>query len=765
MISQKIKKLKKYLFFISIMFFVLTLSHLAYSYLYSDSKNSPVKWWTISEWIIGNFPSLNPLVSLNSDSNNKYIIELLYRSILKYDIDQKKIVWDIANCDISSLINIECIIKDDAKWSNGENIKAEDIIATYQLIKETWANKVLVSLLEWTEIESKDNNVVIFKNQRKDVNFLNVFLQPILNKSFIDTLSQENITKNFPVKNWIYSGKFVVEKVIEDEKLGITKLNLVKNEFYDKSNISKIIINIFPDIQSFKNKHQAVNIFNDTENNIWNSISRFQDYKYNLNSFVWIFLNQEKIKNTDLRNYILNKIDSNKLVKVLSDKNYSVVENPFLTKESIYKEPNNKNFDSVMASIWYKKKSAYTQEITPIIEKPTTNSWTVEKPAIPTPAPEKPAEITIPADLTIDKYQSKSKLIVSPDYVDRYNFITKDDVLLKWKNPTNVEAVYVNDYKLANFKPGWTDFYYRLKESVWNLKAWRNDYKIFFEIGGKKELQEELAFIYYHDKEKLKAEEKALAESLYRKEVEEKNKANPAQVVPTPAPTPKVEEKKVEPKVVNQEQLDKVNKLDENLYYSKDFKEFTLTLYYLNDGKKEIEDTVKFIEKSLRELWIVVKSVPFSLKELPRILVHKDWYDMILTWVHLGYFNFNLFPYLHSSQAKSWNNFTNIRKPSLDLLVEELKENISSVEKTAETEKKVLEILKNEQVLKTLYTPKVNLLVDKNIKIEKTYDSLPYRSERSWILEHLYIKEDVKIDWKDKSFSWFFMFLLKKLYE
>ena len=194
-------------------------------------------------------------------------------------------------------------------------------------------------------------------------------MQPILNKSFIDTLSQENITKNFPVKNWIYSGKFVVEKVIEDEKLGITKLNLVKNEFYDKSNISKIIINIFPDIQSFKNKHQAVNIFNDTENNIWNSISRFQDYKYNLNSFVWIFLNQEKIKNTDLRNYILNKIDSNKLVKVLSDKNYSVVENPFLTKESIYKEPNNKNFDSVMASIWYKKKSAYTQEITPIIEQ------------------------------------------------------------------------------------------------------------------------------------------------------------------------------------------------------------------------------------------------------------------------------------------------------------------------------------------------------------------------------------------------------------
>ena len=83
MISQKIKKLKKYLFFISIMFFVLTLSHLAYSYLYSDSKNSPVKWWTISEWIIGNFPSLNPLVSLNSDSNRTSLqiyFKIWYRS-------------------------------------------------------------------------------------------------------------------------------------------------------------------------------------------------------------------------------------------------------------------------------------------------------------------------------------------------------------------------------------------------------------------------------------------------------------------------------------------------------------------------------------------------------------------------------------------------------------------------------------------------------------------------------------------------------------
>lgn len=767
MISQKIKKLKKYLFLISIIFFVLTLTHLTYSYLYSNSKNLPVKWGTISEWIIWNFPSLNPIVPLYSDWNDKYIIQLLYRSLLKYDIEKHQFVWDIAKCDISSMINIECIINEDAKWSNGENITTEDLVATYQLIKETGSNKILVSLLQSTEIETRDNNTIIFKNTRKDTNFLNVFLQPILNKKFIDTLSKENITWKFPVNWWIYSWKFVIEKVSEDENLWITKLTLQKNEFYDKSNISKIIINIFPDINSFKKNHQAVNVFNDTDNHIGNTIPRFQAQKYTLNSFVWIFLNQNKITSTDLRYYILNKLDTSKLIKVLWEQNYEVVNNPFLSEDNISQEPKNKNFDSVMNSIWYKKKSAFLQELTPKAEEKKEEVKTEVKQEAK-PEEKKPAEITIPADLTLDRFQKDSKLISSPDYVDIYNFITKDDVLLRWNAPENVTAVYVNDYKLANFKSGSREFYYRLRENIWNLKAWMNSYKIYFEIWGEKKFQEELFFVYYHDKDKLKEEEKKLAESLYKKEMEaklakekEEKKETPPAPTPTPAPeTPKAPE---EPK--NKEQLEKINKLDENLYYNKNLQAFSLKLYYINDWKKETTDTVNFIENSLKELWITVVSSPFELKDLAKIMSNKDEYDMILAWIHLWYLNSNLFPYLHSSQAKTWYNFSNIRKTSLDLLVEELKENIYTEEKTTELEKKVLDILRNEQVLKTLYTPKINLLVDKNIKIEKTYSSLPYKSERSSILENAYIKEEKILDLTDKSFIGFFKFLLEKLYE
>jgi ABC-type uncharacterized transport system substrate-binding protein len=49
-------------------------------------------------------------------------------------------------------------------------------------------------------------------------------------------------------------------------------------------------------------------------------------------------------------------------------------------------------------------------------------------------------------------------------------------------------------------------------------------------------------------------------------------------------------------------------------------------------------------------------------------------------------------------------------------LLEELKSNILDKEKTKELEQKVLEILKEKQIVKTIYSKENMLLVDKNIE-------------------------------------------------
>jgi len=63
-----------------------------------------------------------------------------------------------------------------------------------------------------------------------------------------------------------------------------------------------------------------------------------------------------------------------------------------------------------------------------------------------------------------------------------------------------------------------------------------------------------------------------------------------------------IKEKKENPlDLVNQEELNKVSKLDENIYYDKDLNPFTLRLYYLNT-ERALEQTAYFIKNSLKEL-------------------------------------------------------------------------------------------------------------------------------------------------------------------
>lgn len=740
MITQKLIKIRKYLFLISIAVFVVTLSHLVYLYLYENAIIKPVKWWAITEWLIWSFPSLNPIKNLSW--NNQYVVSLLYRSLLKYDLEQGKIVWDIANCDISSLANIECYINENAKWSDWTPITWEDVYETYHLIKATNSDIILTSLLEDTSIEYKDN-IIKFKNNKQDVNFLNVFFQPILAKSVIEKLSDENIFWNFPTSLWLYSWNFKISSVSSDTTIWISKIILERNEYYNKSNISKVTLNIYPDINSFLKNKDSINIFNDSDNIVWNSIPRLANYKYTLPQFVWLFINQNKITNTDLRTFILNKVNNDNLVDLLWKDNFVSVANPYLTEDSTNREPNSKNFESIMNTLWYNKKSQLINNI----KKEEIKNEETEK----VEANEKEIK---EENLSIDSFQEKSSIIVKPNYVEKYNFITKENILIEWNTDSWVEEVWINDYKLTWYNSWDKKFYYRLKKSYDSIEEWLNSYKIYFVIKWEKVFKEEIFFMYYEDQSILDEKKSELVNKLF----DEYNKSK-IEVIEKKSESEKITLSEEEIK-----ELDRLSKLDENTYYDKNWNPLSLSLYYSNTDKN-IDTTAHFIESSLKELWIKVELYPFQLSDIAKILSNKDDYDMILTGVNLWYFHFNIFPYLHSSQVTAWYNFSNIKRTSLDLLLEELKSNILHEDKIKDLEWKVIDILKEEQVLKTLYTPKINLLVDKNLKIWKVFEQIPSKYLRSYVLNSSYTKDEKVIDIENKSFLGFFWYIFKKLYE
>ena len=708
--TSKNVKLKKYLFLVSIIFLLSSFWSLLYSYLYSDSKLIAVKWWSISEAIIWDFPHLNPLKQ--SSWNDKYIIWLLYRSLLTYDIEKRKIVSDLASCDISNLLYIECYLEDNIKWSNWEKIWTKDIITTFDIVKNSNINPVMSSILKNTIIEEGAFKL-IFINTKKDISFLNILFQPIIPETIANKLWEEELKSNFSPLNWIYSWKYIINSINQDSSLWITNIVLERNKFYYKNDIliNKLILKIFADNSHFLKFKDSINLFNDKDNLIWNSVPRLKSSKYTLPQYVWIFLNYKSIKNKELRNFILNEIDREELIKILWENKFKKVINPYLTDISIDGDNDNKSSKDILKEIWYFKKYDLIDS--------QKNEYKIEDEKLKR------------------ENKEKSKLIVFPLNTNKYNFISKGDILLKWETNDFVDAVYINDYKLKNFKKWWKDFYYRLRESYETIKKWKNTYKIYFEKEGKKELKEEIVFVYNTDTNKLQ---------------EEKEKFE-----------------KEEEKRLLKEDLDRIKErenyikdlenLEENFFYNEYLEKLSFNLAYIGSEKK-IEKTANYIKKVFQYKGINLNLTNISAENKLLSFLNNWDYDMILIWINLWYFDFNISHYFHSGQAENAYNFSNFKKLSLDILLEELKWNKLSRTKILELEEKILDILKQEHIVKTFYTPILNQLVDKNIKNYKLPEFIPEKSLRGKALAKSYTSERKIINFENKEILGFFKFLL-----
>ena len=729
-------KLKKYLFLISILFFLITWSHLGYKYLYSDAKMYPLEWGTISEWLIGKFPSLNPLEELSG--NNGYFMELLYRSIHSYDQNTWKINADIASCDTSSLAKIECFVEEWILWSNGEPVTVDDIYATYTLLKESQINPTLFNLLSGTTITKKTDSIV-FENQNEDINFLNVFFQPIVPKSTLDNIWKENLWGNFSAIGQIYSGKFKITNVQQDNSLGITKFVLEKNEHY-KNNpiaINQLIIKMFPDSNTFNKNKETINVFQDDNHILWTSVPRFKIQEYTLPQHVWIYLNKQTLPDNDFRTFILNSISRENLFTHLWENSVKPVINPYFSETSIQKELENKNYEAILARYWYYKKSKLIADIIPDEVDDSLYSWEVT-----------PDEL--PENKTFDDFQKDSETITSPSYVERYNFVTQDDILLTGKTTSWVEAVYVNDYKLQGFSSWDSKFFYRLRESYDSIQAWRNDYKIYFEKNGEKNLIEEITFLYNTSTSELEKEKEILLNQLYKQKIQNDKENQKEQIENTPDLT--------------KDRLEKIWALDDNFYYNSDLEKLTLDLYYVATDEN-LRKTSLFIKNTLETSGIWVENHPIPLNTLIKILSQKDNYDIILAWVNLSYFTQNIFPYFHSSQVENGYNFSNIKKTSLDIFLEDLKSDIYTPEEQSKIQDKILEILKEEQVVKTLYSPIEYLMVDKSMKNTPFPEQIVHKNLRNYLYDRLYTNEKKVMNLENKNFINYIKYLSQKIYE
>lgn len=701
------ERLKKYLFFISISCATLLFSHISYVYLYHDAESSPIEGWSISEAVIGPMSHLNPLIFSNDYNEN--IVNFLYRSLLKYDYKEQKLVWDLANCDTKNLEYVECYLRENIFWSNGKPITANDIISTYNIIKTAQTNPRITALLEKTTIEEKAGNI-IFRNTLKDVNFISVLMQPIVSKEILDNIGNKELIAEFNPRNGIYSGPYKVETLSFDENLWIQKLILSKNEFYTDAPvfIQRYTYKFFKDKAHFSKHKDLVNVFFDNENIIGDSIPRLGKNNFVQNKYVAVFLNEEKIKNLNLREFILSKINPDDIIKSLPSGNIKA-ENLYLLDTQIPSpEIKNNNIESIMNGMWYFSKTSLKEDYVKDLNKILSQSGTTQ---------ENP-------DL---------KHIEAP-FNKKYNFISEQNFLITWDvREQSVDEIFINGYKLSWYKKWDAKFYYRLNTEFDNIRPGKNSYRVEFKTWNETQLVEEFEITHSSNPERLQE-----LETLFFEWDVEKN-AQRQEFLET--------------------EIAKIDALEDRFYYNKDYEKFVLNLTYL-DNREDFYITANVIKNILWTYGIGVDFVWVTTNELNTQMVNDaEQYDILIVWLDLGYFNFNIFPYFHSSQSNGWYNFSHIKRLDLDLTLEELKSNILSDERRKELQNKALTLIQERFVAKTIYTREVSYLVDRNIKdfsLPNKMHSLIWMNQS---INHSFINSEKTIKKWEKNIFWFFGFL------
>lgn len=715
-----------------------------YSYLYDNAKSEAIKWGTISEAIIGNFPHFNPLIP--SNDHNAYINRLLYRSMLEYSTETEKLESDLVSCNLDNLLYIECSLENNLVWSDGSSITTDDIRATLDVIRETKVNPIIASLLEDTVIETRDNSIS-FSRTKKDLNILYIFTQAILPKSIVEKLNSENISGKFSEIWAIYSGRFRLININQDETVGVTKLTLWRNENYFNNSlfVDFLILNLYRNEGHFLKNKNSFNIFNDKKNLIWDSIPRLSNNSYTSSQSTSLFLNSETIS-TKNRQFILSSLNREALINTIGENKVQAALNPFLSNNSIEIPKVSFSLEEYLNKKWYYSKKD--------ILKSQIQASQAEKEQIK-------KETLISQEAQVQKKDTKLQetlSVVNTPNKEKYNFVFEDNILLSGNVPSDVDAVYINDYQLQGFTAWDSVFYYRLSENYETISKGTNNYKLYFWKGKEKEFIEEFVFIYEENTEILeKIEQDFFGDGEVftedtKEDTEKQADANEKQV-----------DKTVVPDSLSNLNSESIQSLDESFYYNKDGEPYKLSLIYAqNDLKQSISADV--IAKQIEDIWIKVELRSMTLWDITAWL-HANTlkYDMLLLGIDIGALKTGALPYFHPKIENGAYNISNINNFWLNILLDELWKNKLPKDKEDLIIRKIMGVLSKEAILYTIYTPVSHLLVDQNIKDFTLPSYLPDVSFRYYPLISSHLLEKKIINYDDKNFRGFWNFLFKKL--
>lgn len=339
-IPQVLDKKQKKIISGLLLLVMLSLFFMAGNFYFKNFLPSPTPGGEYVEGLIGAPQYINPVLSQTNDVDSD-ISRLIFSGLLKYDANLQ-LVPDLTESWEASEDQKEYtfVIRQDVVWHDGEPLDIDDLIFTYESIKDSDFKSPLLISFRGVEIEKVDSRTIKFILPDSFPSFLEVLTVGILPEHIWAEIPpiNANLTE-YNIKP-IGTGAWKFKSLTKDKLGNVKSYILEPNENYygPKPFIQKLTFKFYPDFETAvaalkNNSIEGISFLPKELREELSGEKRLKYYSYYLPQYTAMFFNQKQnkiLKDKNVRKALALSIDKSKILTEALQLEGEIIDGPIL---------------------------------------------------------------------------------------------------------------------------------------------------------------------------------------------------------------------------------------------------------------------------------------------------------------------------------------------------------------------------------------------------------------------------------------------------
>ena len=304
-----------------------------------------VKGGEFSEATLGKINSMNPLYA--TTSSEKTLARLLFANLVAPDSTghlKNELADKITADDARRVWTVK--LRNDLRWSDGEQIKADDVIYTIDLIADTTAKTTISVDFANVKIKKKDDLTVIFTLPSSYADFSDSLEFPIVPKHILGDISPALVYESDFSTHPVGSGPFVLNalQAANTTNASLQTVYLNRNEKYFKktTKLDNFTLKTYENAQQIKDAISNADVIATAElskseaEDLPGSIVR-NNTLINGGAFAFLNTTSSNLSNVKIRQAIQQGVDMKKVRENIDDS--QIMDYPILQRQEDLKMP------------------------------------------------------------------------------------------------------------------------------------------------------------------------------------------------------------------------------------------------------------------------------------------------------------------------------------------------------------------------------------------------------------------------------------------